>query len=417
MNKIVERIAALSPKQRELLEKQLKEKGLDNPFSFDSARKNEKKSFGENQITPKRNLVKGAEFSLFFFSGDGSTTKENKYEFLLKSASFADKNGFAAVWTPERHFEEFGGLYPNPSVLSAALATVTEKIELRAGSVVLPLHHPIRFTEEWSVVDNLSNGRVSVAFASGWHPIDFLVAPVQSSCYYLERKDEMFKSIEQVQKLWQGEKVPYLDATGKTYSIQTLPRPLQKQLNVWIATNGSPETFQNAAKIGANILTGVTPGGIEELEEKIEMYRKALTDYGYEAESRKVAVMLHTCLGTDNIVIKEKVKKPLKEYLKTFMKQHKNIHTDYEKLSPEDFEVIVSRAFEVYFQESALLGTQDKCAALVEKLIGIGVDEIACLIDFGVDFDTVMDSLHMLTELKNQFTERIETNEKSDREN
>jgi len=26
------------------------------------------------------------------------------------------------VWTPERHFHSFGGLYPNPSVVSAAIA-------------------------------------------------------------------------------------------------------------------------------------------------------------------------------------------------------------------------------------------------------------------------------------------------------
>jgi len=49
---------------------------------------------------------------------------------------------FTAVWTPERHFHAFGGLFPNPSVTSAAVAAVTTRIQIRAGSVVLPLHHP-----------------------------------------------------------------------------------------------------------------------------------------------------------------------------------------------------------------------------------------------------------------------------------
>ncbi|MGX1390849.1 phthiocerol/phenolphthiocerol synthesis type-I polyketide synthase E [Bradyrhizobium japonicum] len=56
-------------------------------------------------------------FSLFFFSGDGDTEKSNKYQLLLDAARFADANGFEAIWTPERHFDQFGGLYPNPSVL------------------------------------------------------------------------------------------------------------------------------------------------------------------------------------------------------------------------------------------------------------------------------------------------------------
>jgi alkanesulfonate monooxygenase SsuD/methylene tetrahydromethanopterin reductase-like flavin-dependent oxidoreductase (luciferase family) len=43
---------------------------------------------------------------------------------------------------------------------------IKNQIELRSGSVVSPLHSAIRIAEEWSVVDNLSNGRVSISFAS-----------------------------------------------------------------------------------------------------------------------------------------------------------------------------------------------------------------------------------------------------------
>lgn len=404
MNNLIERMAALSPEQYELLEKQLREKGLEIPLQISS---NKEKNINQKTIhesNSKHLPMKKMDFSLFFFSSDGSTEKTNKYDFLINSAKFADQNGFSAVWTPERHFQDFGGLYPNPSVLSAALATVTENIELRAGSVVLPLHHPIRFTEEWSVVDNLSHGRVSVAFATGWHPVDFLLAPVQDPLYYTERKAEMFKSIGKVLKLWEGEHVPFTKSQGEIYNIKTFPRPQQKQLPIWIATNGNPQTIKQAAKIGANILTGITRG-IERLEETISTYRKWLEEFGYNSDSKKVAVMLHTCLGHDDFDIKEKVKQPLKEYLNNFMKQHENYHEDYKKLSTEDFEVLVSRAFEIYYQESALLGTHEKCARLVEKLIEIGVDEIACLIDFGVDIDIAEEGLHMLKELKNQFNE------------
>ena len=36
----------------------------------------------------------------------------------------------------------------------------TVDFQLRAGSVVASLHHPMRIAEEWSMVDNLSGGRV-----------------------------------------------------------------------------------------------------------------------------------------------------------------------------------------------------------------------------------------------------------------
>ena len=86
----------------------------------------------------------------------GTIGRRDRYRLLLEGARFADRHGFAAVWTPERHFHAFGGLYPNPAVTGAALAAITERIGIRAGSVVLPLHNPIRVAEEWSVVDNLS---------------------------------------------------------------------------------------------------------------------------------------------------------------------------------------------------------------------------------------------------------------------
>ena len=133
-------------------------------------------------MTPSGARETALDFSLFYFAASQSTDDQTRgrrdpYELYIKSARAADEAGFLAVWTPERHFHEVGALYPNPSVLTAALATVTSQIQLRAGSVVLPLHDPIRVAEEWSVVDNLSGGRVGVAFASGWNEADFALFP------------------------------------------------------------------------------------------------------------------------------------------------------------------------------------------------------------------------------------------------
>src|SRR5262249_27857700 len=102
--------------------------------------------------------------SLFFFSSSDDPAARDKDRLVREAAAFADGNGFQAVWFPERHFHRFGGLYPTPATLAAAAATWTRKLRLRAGSVVLPLHDPVRVAEEWSVVDNLSNGRVDLAF-------------------------------------------------------------------------------------------------------------------------------------------------------------------------------------------------------------------------------------------------------------
>ena len=52
-----------------------------------------------------------AAFSLFYF---GATTDAelDKYRLYLEAAKFADRHGFEAIWTPERHFDPVAGLYP-----------------------------------------------------------------------------------------------------------------------------------------------------------------------------------------------------------------------------------------------------------------------------------------------------------------
>src|SRR5436853_2564857 len=109
------------------------------------------------------------QFAIMFFSSTSQGGDGDKYALLKRAARFADARGFCAVWSPERHFHRFGCLFPNPSITSAALAMITDRIQIRAGSLISPLHDTVRVAEDWSVVDNFSRGRVAVSFGSGWN--------------------------------------------------------------------------------------------------------------------------------------------------------------------------------------------------------------------------------------------------------
>ncbi len=49
---------------------------------------------------------------------------------------------------------------------------------------------------------------------------------------------------------------------------------------------------------------------------------------------------------------------------------------------------------------SGLFGTPEGCLEIIHTLKGIGVDEVACLIDFGVDADAAYSHLTHLNRLK-----------------
>ncbi|MGD1911878.1 MAG: LLM class flavin-dependent oxidoreductase [Rivularia sp. (in: cyanobacteria)] len=342
------------------------------------------------------------EFSLFYFSGDGAKTNKNKYHLLIESAKFADQNNFSAVWTPERHFHPFGGLYPNPSLTSMALAMITKQIQLRAGSIVMPLHSPVRVAEEWSVVDNFSNGRVGLTFASGWTMDDFVL----SSESHANRKKTMWKGIQIVQKLWEGNEVELKDATGNTFNVRTFPRPIQSKLPTWIVCESSA-TFIEAGKLGANILTSLLGGTLEEVAPKILQYRQSLKQNGYDPKAGKEAIMIHTFVGENDNVVKEAAREPLYNYLKTHINLLKNLAKDggievnLDKFTEADTHSLLQFAYEGWLNGRTLIGSKITCMKMIERLNKAGIDEVACLIDFNDNFDAVMKNLPHLKDLKN----------------
>ncbi|MDI1443036.1 MupA/Atu3671 family FMN-dependent luciferase-like monooxygenase [Polyangium sp. 6x1] len=349
----------------------------------------------------RRGRANPIDFSLFYFADDADGPGRDRYRLLLDGARFADRNGFSAVWTPERHFHAFGGMYPNPSVTSAALSTITERVGLRAGSVVIPLHHPVRVAEEWAVVDNLSRGRVGLSVASGWHADDFVFAPER----YAARKDVMLEGLDVIRRLWRGEVVRLPGGDGKPVDVRIRPRPVQAELPIWMTAAGNPETFRVAGALGASVLTHLLGQSIEELTEKIALYREAYRGSGASGRGH-VTLMLHTYVDPDLSRVRARVEAPFKNYLRSSLDLMKGIgrslgmSVDTGPLGKDDVDRIVEHAFGRYFETSGLFGTPRGSLELVEQLRAMGVDEIACLVDFGIDTDAVLESLPHLDQLR-----------------
>jgi natural product biosynthesis luciferase-like monooxygenase protein len=363
---------------------------------------------GDGAVKSTRAGKAPIDFGLFYWGNDDGAGPA-KYQLLLEGAKFADANGFQAIWTPERHFHAFGGPYPNPAVTGAAIAAVTKNLAIRAGSCVLPLHHPIRVVEEWAVLDNLSNGRVGLAFASGWMPEDFVLRPENAPPH---NKTALLRDIETVRKLWRGERMEF-DYGGGKASVVTQPRPVQPEVPVWLTTAGNPETYREAARNGAHVLTHLLGQSVDELAEKISIYRQTLIECGRNPDAYKVTLMLHTLLGEDREEVRDAARGPMKAYLQSataLIKQYawafpafkkpqglsNALDIDLQSLAADELDAILEFAFLRYFEDSGLFGTVDDAMKRIDQVAGIGVDEIACLIDFGVPSELVLERLEPL---------------------
>jgi phthiocerol/phenolphthiocerol synthesis type-I polyketide synthase D len=344
-------------------------------------------------------------FSLMFFGGDEGQAAGDKYRTVIEAARFADTHKFEAIWLPERHFTFMGSLYPNPVVLMAALARETKNLRLRAGSVVLPLHDPVRVAEEWAVVDNLSAGRVEISFAPGWNAEDFVLSPD----HYADRYQVMYEGIKLIEELWSGRTIERTDGEGKSFHFRTYPTPVQPALCKWITVAGSERSFRQAGQAGAHLLTHLFDQDTEALADKIKIYREARAQAGFDAMSGKVAVALHTYLASSMETVMAEAHGPYCEYLKTNvhlidkLARSRGIPVDISRLEPEQLDQAVHWLFEKFFRSRSLLGTPESCTELVTRLAAAGVQEIACLLDFGPSRQAILNSLPALAQLKERF--------------
>lgn len=336
-----------------------------------------------------------------FFSSGTTTAATNRYELMNRAAAFADESGFSGIWTPERHFHEFGGLYPNPSLTSAALAPITSRIQLRAGSLISPLHDSIRIAEEWSVVDNISNGRAAISFGSGWNANDFVFFPDR----YADRHDMMTRQIEDVRLLWSGGALRRLNGVGKMTSVTLFPPPVQPDLPIWMTSSGNPSTFSNAGRLGTNVLTHLAGQDLAALADKIKIYRNARRAHGHNNQGI-VSVMLHTFLAKNEEDVLPKARPPLREYLRGAVRLERlaaggggmisgGHQLPTEEIPDELIEELLDLSVDRYIEEAALVGTPASCSRLLHNMERAGVDEIACLVDFGPSISEVLESLEL----------------------
>ena len=118
--------------------------------------------------------------------------------------------------------------------------------------------------------------------------------------------------------------------------------------------------------------------------------------------------MLHTFVGHDVDEVARQVRGPFLDYLQDLDRPDQQgalgddraspsrrrrsagsgrRRRDLDELDADEMDAILDHAFERYFETAGLFGTPETLPGAWSTARGLGVDEIACLIDFGVDAD------------------------------
>lgn len=145
--------------------------------------------------------------------------------------------GFDSVWAGEHLLYEEDGARKGPweawSVL-AAVAAVTERVELGPLVAALPFHNPALLAKQAATVDEISGGRLILGVGAGWNEVEFRSFGLP----YARRVDRFAEGFEILRRLLTGERV---DHQGEFYRLEggeLLPPPRPGGPPLMIGSNG-----------------------------------------------------------------------------------------------------------------------------------------------------------------------------------
>src|SRR5215472_2067269 len=226
------------------------------------------------------------EFGMQFFPDIGPELKSaaEYFDESLRLIDFCDPYGWGHVRTVEHYFHPYGGYSPNPIVFLTAASQRTKKARLITGAVLPIFNSPLKLAGEIGMLDAISGGRIEVGFARAFLPHEFASFGVSVN----ESKARFAEGMEQVRQLLEQEQVASEGQFHKFPPTTSLPRPTQKpRPQFWIAAIATPESFENAGRLGHWIMAIPMAGGMlafhmlchENREEAAAIAREPLNRY------------------------------------------------------------------------------------------------------------------------------------------
>ena len=269
---------------------------------------------------------------------------------LLGRIEYADKMGLDVFGIGEHHKKEF--LDSAPAVILAAAAARTQHIRLTSAVTVLSAADPVRVFQNFATLDIISGGRAEMVVGRGSSIEAF---PLFG--FDLEDYDRLF--IEKLELLLSVRKNEFVNWSGEfrapLMNQPVYPRPLQKQIPIWLGVGGTPESFIRAGRLGLPLMVAIIGGETHRFRPLIDLYRQAGEKAGYPSDQLKVG--LHS-LG----YVADSTSQAITEYYPGFARIMTKVGKErgWPPVTPASFDALISS------KGALLLGSAEEVA---EKIL------------------------------------------------
>lgn len=211
-----------------------------------------------------------------------------KLQELIEQAKLADEIGIDIFSIGEHHREDYA--VSSPEILLSALSTVTKRIVLGSGVSVLSSTDPVKLYQDFATIDLLSNQRAEIMAGRGSFIESYPLFGYDLKDYnsLFEEKLELLLHLNQNKVInWTGKH----RAPIKNQTIHPLP---ERELPIWIAVGGTPESVLRAARLGLPIVFAIIGGRPIQFKPLIDFYKENYINFGHDVDKMKIGIHSHT---------------------------------------------------------------------------------------------------------------------------
>ena len=216
----------------------------------------------------------------------------NRLKQMIEEIKLMDELGLDFFGIGEHHRQEYA--VSAPEIILAAAAPVTKNIRLGSAVSVLSSADPVRLYQQYSTIDQLSDGRAELVVGRGSFTESFPLFGFDLRDYdvLFEEKLDLLFQINQQQKIsWKGQfRKPLIQQ-------EVFPRAFQDKLDLWIAVGGTPESVLRAGTYGIPVIFAIIGGSPAQFKPLFDYYHKVCTHFKHPASHQKTGVHMHAFFG------------------------------------------------------------------------------------------------------------------------
>lgn len=227
---------------------------------------------------------------------------------VVEQCAVAEDLGFESVWVNDHQATEGDNYWPSPLTRLTAIAEGTESMELVTSVLILPLYHPLHVAQRAAMLDNISDGRLTLGVGLGYVEKEFEAFGVPMN----ERAGRLIEGVQFIEEFFEADGPISFDCPFFTVEDwEPLPDTVQDpRPSIWIGGWG-PKQIRRSVQFSDAWVPGVV-ADLEIVADRKESQREHVENAEVDWADIEHPLMREAVIGETDEVVEER-----RQYLHT----------------------------------------------------------------------------------------------------